>query len=104
MKFVEITYNVVFSSGVFVTKLAERSFCLRMLSGSFLHALLGKNVSRLLYMMETLILCTLAFYRVGCALSCVTGKSFDTVEETGHKYNYIKTADFLKRVFSDNRI
>lgn len=37
-------------------------------------------------------------------LSCFTGKSFETVEETDQKYNYAKTADFLKRVSSDNRI
>lgn len=37
-------------------------------------------------------------------LSCFTGKAAEAVEETGQKYNYAQTADFLKRVFSNNRL
>lgn len=37
-------------------------------------------------------------------LSYFTGKSLETVKETGQKCNYAETADFLKRVSSDNRI
>lgn len=54
MKLSEIIHNVFFISGVFVIKLAERSFCFRILSlrfagiffwliDLFLHALLGKK-------------------------------------------------------------
>lgn len=86
MKFDEITYDVLFMSGVFVIKLTERSFSFRILSQRFagisswlidlfLRALLGKKRSHL-YVMDTLILRTLAFYRVGCALKLFYRKVF----------------------------
>lgn len=74
-----------FTSVVFVAKLAERSLCFGILLlryaktfwliDLFLRALLGKKKSHL-YVMDTLILCTLSFYRVGCAFKLFYRKVF----------------------------
>jgi len=87
MKLDKIIYNVFFISAVFVIELAERNFCFRTLSlrfagvlfwliDLFLPALLGKKKSHHLDMMDALTLCTLAFYRVGCALTLFYRKVF----------------------------
>lgn len=83
MKSDEITLYVFFY--LLVIKLAERSLCFRILSLRYAeiffwlicsYVLYWEKNKAHLYVMDTLILCTLSFYRTGSALKLFYRKVF----------------------------